>query len=103
VKEISQNKGETISAGICYITMEISYIIHALRRNGTKAQRHNGTKAQRHNGATVKKKNWRMEEEVKGRLGDERTRNEKILSSSASHEHVCILFRGMLLIYRFIG
>jgi hypothetical protein len=50
----------------------------------------------------VKNKKGRMEEEVKGRLGDEGIRIEKIQSSSVSHEQVCILFRGMLLIYRLI-
>jgi hypothetical protein len=49
VKEISQHKGETINAGIYYITLEISYIIHTLRRNGVMVQRFSGLE-ERENG-----------------------------------------------------
>jgi len=55
VKEISQYKGETINDGIYYTTLEISYIIHTLRRNGVTVQRHKGRGAQGHKGVTAKR------------------------------------------------
>jgi hypothetical protein len=44
VNGILPDKGESIKTGIYYITTGISYIIHTLGYNGTKAQRHNGLK-----------------------------------------------------------
>jgi len=44
VNGISPHKGEPNKTGIYYITPGISYIIHTLGCNGTKAQRLNGLK-----------------------------------------------------------
>ena len=59
MKEISQHKVETINAGICYKTLEISYIIHTLRYNGKMVQRRNGIKAQWHKGVTMERRKGR--------------------------------------------